>query len=956
MRPILLGFLSAVAMLALSPGRVPADVSEVPADPIVADPIVEIASDAQVTCARSQVGKVWCWGGPQGAPAETPPLPVGLTGAATVPGLQDAADLAVSGDRACAARLNGQVVCWRLTVGKQGVSGLSRPRGVAGLGDVVALGGGGGRFCAAARSGSLSCWRSGEGASAVGRLDGVVHLAVGPKHACALGSGGRVTCWGEPGPQLGGRAAGGDPLVEVAELEAAGLGVRNRASCAVRRAGGLVCWGMDAGLVVRGRAPREKPGFEGARSACLGEAHLCAAGDGGRVACWGDNRFGQLGGGKPGPRAEKRRSSWDPDWVPNPVPPVQVSGLEGVMQLACGTNHACALDATGAVWCWGANASGQLGDGTRADRIRPVRVVGLPGGPAPVRKGMLDERPLKLILSGPKAPWLDEREVTPKPWYLREGRRPRFGSYRNRRDTRYHPFWRGLAFEAVGVDAAIYRAGERYLAVHAGHGVIDPIAMPEKPAWIGLDGQDGIWVAGEGGVLWRAPDVLAARKDTGYVQVGTFPEAKACEVTKGLVVVREATRLHVSLDRGKTFRKVVPEEGMRIKRAFVRYDGVLLVQGELPGEGPLTLISVDGGETFLPSAFEAGELFHKGTWIYSNRCPAAVLSRDPEKWAPRDSYYDKPPGFGAWRGPLEGSRYVRPFDLGAAPNNLVRPLPPQAPAPGQDVTGADGACRGGGAGVLGGMRGRSDPAPGCGIACLRGTTGGQVPDAASRFWFLQDALCEANAGTCKPGTLTRRPHVAVVDGSQTRLAEPVCAEPIEMLSGPGLGLMACRTPDGTSIYSLSRKLQFSQEAEFGVPATSFQTVLGAVDGTLVMLPKCPKQEDCPPAWVRLPKAQGADLWRPTRVPGALTYRALARGQALVITRGSAPGHISLWIDRPGREPSAVAEDVRVDGDATKLRVAADGRVILELAMTTRGRQDHYLTRSGHLLPVEGTDP
>ena len=128
------------------------------------------------------------------------------------------------------------------------------------------------------------------------------------------------------------------------------------------------------------------------------------------------------------------------------------------------------------------------------------------------------------------------------------------------------------------------------------------------------------------------------------------------------------------------------------------------------------------------------------------------------------------------------------------------------------------------------------------------------------------------------------------------------------------------------------------------------------DGTLVLQPNCPKGGACPPAWVRKPKSQGEDLWRPTRVEGALAYRALARGEALVITRGSGPGRIGLWIDRPGRAPSAVAEDVRVDGDATKLRVAEDGRIVLEVAMTTRGRQDQFLTRSGHLLPLEKDKP
>lgn len=42
-----------------------------------------------------------------------------------------------------------------------------------------------------------------------------------------------------------------------------------------------------------------------------------------------------------------------------------------------GDAHACAIDESGQVWCWGANDVGQLGDGTRQDRPVPVKVHGL---------------------------------------------------------------------------------------------------------------------------------------------------------------------------------------------------------------------------------------------------------------------------------------------------------------------------------------------------------------------------------------------------------------------------------------------------------------------------------------------------------------------------------------------------------------------------------------------------
>ncbi len=46
-------------------------------------------------------------------------------------------------------------------------------------------------------------------------------------------------------------------------------------------------------------------------------------------------------------------------------------------RVAAGTAHSCAVTAAGEVWCWGANDTGQLGDGREVASREPVRVVGL---------------------------------------------------------------------------------------------------------------------------------------------------------------------------------------------------------------------------------------------------------------------------------------------------------------------------------------------------------------------------------------------------------------------------------------------------------------------------------------------------------------------------------------------------------------------------------------------------
>lgn len=68
-----------------------------------------------------------------------------------------------------------------------------------------------------------------------------------------------------------------------------------------------------------------------------GWTHSCVLTDRGTVRCWGENSQGELGDGTTAVRDA----------------PVDVAGLDGVVQLSAADRRTCALRRDGTVWCWG---------------------------------------------------------------------------------------------------------------------------------------------------------------------------------------------------------------------------------------------------------------------------------------------------------------------------------------------------------------------------------------------------------------------------------------------------------------------------------------------------------------------------------------------------------------------------------------------------------------------------
>jgi hypothetical protein len=140
-------------------------------------------------------------------------------------------------------------------------------------------------------------------------------------------------------------------------------------TCATASDGAAYCWGrnndgqLGDGTTLDRRSPsrvQTGPGPKVAKVAA-GRTHTCAILEDSSTRCWGRNDQGQLGDGS----------------TSSSLVPVAVAGdVEGrpAANLAVGTNHTCVEVDQGIAYCWGANESGQLGNGTTQASSVPVLV------------------------------------------------------------------------------------------------------------------------------------------------------------------------------------------------------------------------------------------------------------------------------------------------------------------------------------------------------------------------------------------------------------------------------------------------------------------------------------------------------------------------------------------------------------------------------------------------------
>jgi alpha-tubulin suppressor-like RCC1 family protein len=109
----------------------------------------------------------------------------------------------------------------------------------------------------------------------------------------------------------------------------------------------------------------------------VGDRHTMAVKADATLWAWGSNTIGQLGDGT-------TTSQTAPVQVGRGFAAVAAGNLDTVAtpvqvgsdfaSVAAGASHTAAVKASGAIWAWGANSAGQLGDDSKTDRTAPVEV------------------------------------------------------------------------------------------------------------------------------------------------------------------------------------------------------------------------------------------------------------------------------------------------------------------------------------------------------------------------------------------------------------------------------------------------------------------------------------------------------------------------------------------------------------------------------------------------------
>lgn len=277
-----------------------------------------------------------------------------------------------------------------------------RPAGVASIAALVVLACGGG----VATSSSPATPGNAEAPSAGEAGDDERAQPNGPPKdvdcgdftTCAIAMDDRVHCWGrDKEGELGGGAGTGSrakPVFLPGLGKVRKVALASQFGCALLADKRVKCWGTgriaNDGRMLEDARPTLVSGVEGVEELAASGVMACARGAGG-IACWGADKatgtppkgtFKQIAVGFTHACALDAAGAvtcWgSPDWAPGGV--YAKPGVTGALQVVTGDRHACVLTKNKTVQCWGMNDAGQLGTKPDVDpHPKPIAVPSVSG-------------------------------------------------------------------------------------------------------------------------------------------------------------------------------------------------------------------------------------------------------------------------------------------------------------------------------------------------------------------------------------------------------------------------------------------------------------------------------------------------------------------------------------------------------------------------------------------------
>lgn len=392
-------------------------VSVVPAGPVPPS----VSAGFQHTCAVATSGEAYCWGA-----NEFGELGIGYAGSylaapARVSGGLTFSSVSAGSDFTCGLVTTGAAYCWGQNASGELGTGdtIGRPAPVPVFGGLTfaTLNAGPDHTCGVTRDGRAYCWGNGSTGQLgslnyrynmrstipvrvdKGSMYGNAFLApvsaTGLLHSCTLDEFGNAYCWGTLVYEVEALAtnvvitqwSSRPTLVPGAPIfKSLSTGLFH--SCGITVNGAARCWGTNStgqlgtGDLTSERGPVAVAGglkFEAISSGQGG--YTCGLAAGGLAYCWGANDTGQLGSASDTtgcPLASSPRVPFA-GHLPNGVVPCSTAPVRAAApltfaSLSTGTVHTCGITLDGMAYCWGANSSGQLGDGSTTQSSAPVLV------------------------------------------------------------------------------------------------------------------------------------------------------------------------------------------------------------------------------------------------------------------------------------------------------------------------------------------------------------------------------------------------------------------------------------------------------------------------------------------------------------------------------------------------------------------------------------------------------